>query len=184
MASAITTSIRTTLSMKASRSSRSKPWRENISTPTRWSLRPLNLQNKGPMPGSYHRSRALLLCLLLFGLPLFAARAASPEHPKPVILDTDIGDDIDDTWALGLLLQSPELDLKLVMGDYGKVDYRARLLAKFLQTVHRTDVPIGIGVDVAPHGDGPQLEWITNFTLPNYSGQVYHDGVGVLIEKI
>jgi inosine-uridine nucleoside N-ribohydrolase len=136
------------------------------------------------MPGSSHRSKAFLLCLLLFGFPFFATRAADPEHPKPVILDTDIGDDIDDTWALGLLLQSPELNLKLVIGDYGKVDYRARLLAKFLQAVHRTDVPIGIGLDVAPRGDGPQAEWITNFTLANYSGQVYRDGVGALIEKI
>jgi len=27
----------------------------------------------------------------------------------PVILDTDIGSDIDDTWALAMLLESPEL---------------------------------------------------------------------------
>jgi len=32
----------------------------------------------------------------------------------PVILDTDIGIDIDDTWALGLLLKCPELDVKLI----------------------------------------------------------------------
>jgi len=31
-----------------------------------------------------------------------------------VILDTDIGIDIDDTWALGLLLKCPELDVKLI----------------------------------------------------------------------
>ena len=31
-----------------------------------------------------------------------------------IILDTDIGSDIDDTWALALLLNSPELDLKLL----------------------------------------------------------------------
>ena len=33
-------------------------------------------------------------------------------EPKEVILDTDIIGDIDDTWALGMLLNSPELDLK------------------------------------------------------------------------
>ena len=27
----------------------------------------------------------------------------------PVILDTDIGGDIDDMWALGMLLKSPDL---------------------------------------------------------------------------
>lgn len=34
----------------------------------------------------------------------------------PVILDTDIGGDIDDTWALVMILNSPELDLNV--GDY------------------------------------------------------------------
>ena len=33
----------------------------------------------------------------------------------PVILYTDIGGDIDDTWGLALLLSRPELDLKLVI---------------------------------------------------------------------
>ncbi|NLF17307.1 MAG: nucleoside hydrolase, partial [Lentisphaerae bacterium] len=30
-------------------------------------------------------------------------------HRLPVILDTDIGDDIDDTWALAMLLRCPQL---------------------------------------------------------------------------
>ena len=58
--------------------------------------------------------------------------ASASEKKTPVILDTDIGDDIDDTWALGVLLKSPELDLKLVVTDYGKVNYRPRVVAKFL----------------------------------------------------
>jgi inosine-uridine nucleoside N-ribohydrolase len=33
----------------------------------------------------------------------------------PAILDTDIGGDIDDTWALAMMLRSPELDVKLVV---------------------------------------------------------------------
>jgi inosine-uridine nucleoside N-ribohydrolase len=37
----------------------------------------------------------------------------------PVILDTDIGGDIDDTWALAMMLRSPELDVKLVVTDTG-----------------------------------------------------------------
>ena len=32
----------------------------------------------------------------------------------PLILDTDIGSDIDDTWALAMILKSPEIDLKMV----------------------------------------------------------------------
>ena len=104
--------------------------------------------------------------------------------PKPVILTTDIGDDIDDTWALGLLLKSPELDLKLVLGDYGKSQYRAKLLAKFLQTVHHASVPIGIGMDIDPRGEGPQAPWLKGFDLGSYAGKVHQDGVQALINTV
>ena len=69
----------------------------------------------------------------------------------PVILDTDIGDDIDDTWALTMMLNSPELDVKLVIGDYGKPVYRGKILAKMLEAAGRTDVPVGLG---AGEGEG------------------------------
>jgi len=102
----------------------------------------------------------------------------------PVILDTDIGDDIDDTWALGLLLQSPELDVKLVVGDYGKVNYRPRLIAKFLQQVGRTDVAVGVGIDAKAQGDGPQADWIKGYDLQAYPGKVHSDGVQAMIDLI
>ena len=35
--------------------------------------------------------------------------------PVPVILDTDIGFDVDDVWALAFMLRCPELDVKLVI---------------------------------------------------------------------
>src|SRR5260370_32503180 len=101
-------------------------------------------------------------------LPVFRASAAAAgvsRKARPVILTSDIGDDIDDTWALGFLLKSPELDLRLVVGDYGKPQYRARLLAKFLQTVNHADLPIGIGMDSEPRGEGPQTEWIKDYKL-------------------
>ena len=41
--------------------------------------------------------------------------------PIPVTFDTDIGSDIDDTWALGFLLRCPELDVKLVTTCRGLV---------------------------------------------------------------
>lgn len=102
----------------------------------------------------------------------------------PVILDTDIGDDIDDTWALGLLLKSPEVDIRLVVGDEGKVLYRAQLLARFLQTAGRTDVPVGLGVETNKPGDGPQAEWVKGYNLNAYPGRVYPDGVQAIIDTI
>lgn len=104
--------------------------------------------------------------------------------PKPVILATDIGDDIDDTWALGFLLKSPELDLKLALGEYGKNQYRAKLLAKFLQTVHRASIPIGVGLDSEPRGEGAQAAWLKDYDLGSYAGKVYQDGVQALIDTV
>ena len=126
------------------------------------------------------------LCLVLLCFPAPASHAADAPSAKsiPVILDTDIGDDIDDTWALALLLKSPELDLKLVVGDYGKAPYRAQLLAKFLERAGRSDVPVGIGLDEAPRGDGRQAAWIRDYDLKSYSGKVFANGVQALIDTI
>jgi inosine-uridine nucleoside N-ribohydrolase len=101
----------------------------------------------------------------------------------PVILDTDIGDDIDDTWALAFLLRSPELDLKLVLTDSGDTVYRARLAARLIEGAGRTDVPVGIGIRQAD-GGGRQGEWIKDYDLARYPGRVYDDGVAALVELI
>lgn len=107
-----------------------------------------------------------------------------PGRRIPVILATDIGDDIDDTWALGFLLKCPELDLRLVATEYGKAPYRGKLLARFLQTVGHAHVPVAIGPDVEPRGDGGQAAWVKDYDLGTYPGKVYADGVEALIDTI
>jgi inosine-uridine nucleoside N-ribohydrolase len=114
--------------------------------------------------------------------PLHAFEPAS-EKKIPVILDTDIGDDIDDTWALVLLLKSPEFDIKMVVGDYGKTEYRTKLLAKFLEVAGRTDIPIGVGVGDAT-GTGGQEAWVKTYNLGKYPGVIHQDGVSAMIDLI
>lgn len=100
----------------------------------------------------------------------------------PVILDTDIGNDIDDTWALGQLLNSPELDLKLVLTSTGDTEYRARVAAKFLRDAGYGDVPVGIGI---PRNDGsPETlhEYVKGFRLADYPGEIHADGIGKALE--
>ncbi|HNQ35970.1 MAG TPA: nucleoside hydrolase [bacterium] len=107
------------------------------------------------------------------------------ERPIPVILDTDIGGDIDDTWALAMMLRSPELDVRLIVTDTGDTTYRARIVAKLLEIAGRTDIPIGLGLPQA--SDGPrerQAAWVAGYDLRRYSGPVLADGVGALIETI
>ena len=107
--------------------------------------------------------------------------AASVRPPIPVILDTDIGDDIDDTWALVLALRSPELDVKLVVTDFGNTEYRARIVARLLEIAGRSDIPIGIGVK-QNDAEGAQSEWVKDYELSVYPGRILTDGVQALID--
>jgi inosine-uridine nucleoside N-ribohydrolase len=126
----------------------------------------------------------LVVMLLGIGIASGALFAAEPPSKKiPVILDTDIGGDIDDTWALALLLKSPEFDIKLVVSDLGDTVYRAKIIAKILETAKRTDIPVGVGVRQSEAG-GPQAAWVADYDLKKYPGKVYQDGVAALIETI
>jgi len=113
--------------------------------------------------------------------PILVLAAAGT--PVPVILDTDIGDDIDDTWALNMLLGSPEVDLKLIVTAVNDTDRKTRLVAKILEAVGRTDVPIGTGIK---QNSDPlnQESWLGDYSLEDYPGLVHTDGVGALIEAI
>jgi inosine-uridine nucleoside N-ribohydrolase len=112
------------------------------------------------------------------------AGVAPAPQPIPVILATDIGDDIDDTWALGFLLKCPELSLQLVATEYGKAPYRAKLLGKFLQTTGHENIPIAVGPEVEPRGEGPLAAWVKDYDLTSYPGRVHTDGVGAMIDVI
>jgi len=139
----------------------------------------------------HERIPALLLTVLLV---LFVAQHAwacatcgcssSPAKQIPVIYDSDIGDDIDDTWALGMVLRSPELDVKLVVGDMGKPEYRAKLFAKFLERAGRTDIPVGMAFDNGKKGGGNQSDWVKGYRLRDYPGKIHSDGVQAIIDTI
>jgi inosine-uridine nucleoside N-ribohydrolase len=130
------------------------------------------------------RRLAPILCLL-FATALGRAEPASAAR-TPVILVTDIGTDIDDSWALALALRSPELDVKLVLTDPADTAYRARVAARFLELSGRADVPIGIGDNSGPTGDSFKtlLPWIAGYDLGKYPGKVYQDGISAMIDVI
>ncbi|HEY3755482.1 MAG TPA: nucleoside hydrolase [Opitutaceae bacterium] len=120
---------------------------------------------------------------LAFAVAGFSGRAGAA---VPTILVTDIGTDIDDSWALVLALRSPELDLKLIVTDPADSTYRAKLAAKLLEAAGRTDIPIALGDS---HGtredDNKTLDpWIAGFDLARYPGKLDSDGVSALIAAI
>lgn len=112
-----------------------------------------------------------------------AKEAKPPVDKIPVILDTDIGTDIDDTWALLHLLNSPELEVKLVVTATGNTTHRAELTAKFLEVAERTDIPIGIGIQGEGGVDNIKT-WVEDYSLEDFPGTLYQDGVQALIDHI
>jgi inosine-uridine nucleoside N-ribohydrolase len=106
-------------------------------------------------------------------------------RPVPAILDTDIGGDIDDTWALAMLLKCPELEPLLIATDTGDTEYRARIAARLLEIAGRTNIPVGVGRRFP--GDGPrerQRAWVKDYDLARYRGTVHADGVQAIIDTI
>ncbi len=65
--------------------------------------------------------------------------------PHKIIIDTDIGDDIDDAMALAYALGSPEFDILGVCTVYGDVVTRARIATRLCRAWGREDIPIIVG---------------------------------------
>jgi len=105
--------------------------------------------------------------------------------PVPVILDTDIGEDIDDTWALCQLLKTPEINPMLVTTGTEDTTYRAKIACKFLEIAGRMDVPVGIGEPTpGDRRNKTQAAWVEDYALSRYPGRLHRDGVGALIDTV
>ena len=107
--------------------------------------------------------RAIILTSII--LLFVSLSSAAPTETIPIILDTDIGTDIDDAFALALILQSPELDLLAVTTVAGDTQARARLAAKMLHEAGRSNVPVAAG-EPGPPQPIDQTRWADGFTGP------------------
>jgi inosine-uridine nucleoside N-ribohydrolase len=68
----------------------------------------------------------------------------------PILLDTDIGSDIDDAFALALILASPELDLRGVTTVGAEPQTRARIVCRLLTAAGCREIPVGAGENPQP----------------------------------
>ena len=115
------------------------------------------------------------LAALGFGAFLLAcvpvcARAAPRPVPaiQDVIVDADAGDDIDDAFAIALVLHSPELHVLGITTAFGDTALRARLVSLILQQAGRSDIPVAAGPVTLPRAPftqarlaqrGPVRQW-------------------------
>jgi len=100
------------------------------------------------------RKNAAIICLAALLSPLFVGLSHAQSAPAPIpqqtaqekiIIDTDIGDDVDDAFAVALALRSPELQILGISTTFGDTEARAKLLDRLLGEAGRPDIPIAIG---------------------------------------
>lgn len=65
---------------------------------------------------------------------------------RPIILDTDVGTDVDDAFAIAQAARSAALELRAVTTVYGNVHLRARLARKLLDLLGHERVPVAAGL--------------------------------------
>jgi purine nucleosidase len=102
-------------------------------------------------------SRIAIVASLLFliggvsGAALAESSAPLSQKPEKIIIDTDIGSDIDDAFAVALALRSPELNILGISTDSGDTEGRAKILDRMLGEVGRQDIPVAVGVTTPPN---------------------------------
>jgi inosine-uridine nucleoside N-ribohydrolase len=94
------------------------------------------------------------ILILAFSSRLFAQAAA-----QKVIIDTDIGDDIDDAFAVTLALSSPELQVIGITSAWGDTELRSRMLDRLLCEAGRSDIPVRTGVKTPSKTPFSQEVW-------------------------
>ncbi len=97
---------------------------------------------------------ALVLCALMLLLKTASAQqnhaakitnVKAADAVEKVILDTDIGDDIDDAYALALLLSRPNIKVLGVTTAWGQTQERAELAVKLLHVMGYDHIPVYAG---------------------------------------
>lgn len=96
------------------------------------------------------------------------------ESLTKLIIDTDIGEDIDDTWALVYVLSSQFVDVKLISVTTGDVKYKAKIVAKILTLLKKTNIPIALGIGSSSECYS-QKRWVNDFSLDNYQGVIFEN---------
>src|SRR5262245_9184974 len=78
-------------------------------------------------------------------LALSAPALSAPPEKIPIIFDTDIGTDIDDSFALALILASPELELRGVTSVSADAYTRGLIAARMLNLTMNDKIPVASG---------------------------------------
>lgn len=131
--------------------------------------------------------RTCSLARRLAAVPAALAALAAAALPK-LALDTDLGSDFDDAWALTYLLARSKpndpgrlFDFRLVQCSSFNTTKRALIAARMMRDVGRYDVPIAIGLYTGEN-NVPQFGAVGDYTLEAFvaEGGTVLQGTGAL----
>ena len=128
---------------------------------------------------------AFAVCLLLGSTSPAQTETRVPlaNAIEKIIIDTDIGSDIDDAFAVGLALHSPEFQILGISSAWGDTHLRARLLSRLLKETGRADIPVAMGIVKHPAGKLDTMSQAA-YAEGGPGDQTYPNAVDFLLDQI
>jgi inosine-uridine nucleoside N-ribohydrolase len=130
------------------------------------------------------RRWAILKCILGLAIcvwPGLGWAQGVARGPEKIIIDTDIGDDVDDGFALALAVRSPELRILGVTTTFGDTEGRAKIVDRLLGEVGRTEIPVLAGKATATKNPMSQRRYGDG---RHFAKASHGDAVEFLLEQI
>jgi purine nucleosidase len=131
--------------------------------------------------------RTVVIPVSIFGVLLLgcaavcSSQSASNLNRMKVIIDTDIGDDIDDAFALALALRSPEIEILGVTTNFGDTEARAKIADRLLGEAGHPEIPVARG---APTPAKMKLNQERFGESGHFAKPSHPDAVTFLLEQI
>src|SRR5262245_53693940 len=130
-------------------------------------------------------SRSLLgllpISMLFFICFLGVGFAQQPAKMK-IILASDIGDDIDNAWALAFLISHQKFQPLGVTISHGNTPARMKIACKLLHITGRSDIPVAVGRKTSD-GYFQQYTWAEDFTAKQPIAQPAADFIVEQVKK-
>jgi inosine-uridine nucleoside N-ribohydrolase len=123
---------------------------------------------------------------LVLAMLLAAASASVPAQLRPtnsnsakIIIDTDVGDDVDDAFAIDFALASPEFQILGISTAWGDTAMRAQMVDRMLCETGRTEIKVNAGIVTRATSPFSQIAWARAGITHRHG-----DAVGFLLDQI
>jgi purine nucleosidase len=133
------------------------------------------------MTGGARLALQCVACLAVCAWPASNWAQTAQSTPEKVIIDTDIGDDVDDAFALALAVKSPELEILGVTTTFGDTETRAKLTDRFLGEVGHPQIPVLAGKPTATKNPMSQRRYADG---GHFAKASHGDAVEFLLQQI